>query len=61
MKRPSRVCAHQAIGFPLTQACVVVSALWGIVGFGELKGRRARFALASALVLAGALALASMR
>ena len=49
----------QAVGFPLTQVCVVVSSLWGILYFGELRDRLALtvFACASLLVLAGAAAL----
>ena len=49
----------QAVGFPLTQVCVVISALWGILFFGELPQPRARalFASSSVVVLAGAVAL----
>ena len=49
----------QAVGFPLTQVCVVISALYGILYFGELRLARARvlFAGSSAVVLAGAAAL----
>jgi glucose uptake protein GlcU len=49
----------QAVGFPLTQVCVVISALWGIFFFGELPQPRARalFASSSVVVLAGAVAL----
>ena len=49
----------QAVGFPLTQVCVVVSALWGIVYFRELRDRLALalFAAASSVVLASAAAL----
>ena len=50
----------QAVGFPLTQSCVVISALWGILYFGELaqRSRLAEFAMASVVVLAGAAMLA---
>ena len=49
----------QAVGFPLTQVCVLVSALWGILYFGELRDRQALalFGASSAVVLAGAGAL----
>ena len=49
----------QAVGFPLTQVCVVVSALWGILYFGELRDRAALriFAASAVLVLAAAAAL----
>ena len=49
----------QAVGFPLTQVCVVVSALWGIVYFRELRDRLALalFTAASCVVLASAAAL----
>ena len=49
----------QAVGFPLTQVCVVVSALWGILYFGELRDRTALriFAASAVLVLAAAAAL----
>jgi hypothetical protein len=49
----------QAVGFPLTQVCVVVSALYGVFVFGELRARAARvlFGASSAVVLAGAAAL----
>jgi hypothetical protein len=49
----------QAVGFPLTQVCVVVSALWGVLYFGELRDRKALqlFCAASLVVLAGATAL----
>ena len=50
----------QAVGFPLTQSCVVISALWGILYFGELarRSRLAEFGAASVVVLAGAALLA---
>ena len=46
----------QAVGFPLTQVCVLVSATFGILFFGELADARARalFVAAAATVLAGA-------
>lgn len=46
----------QAVGFPLTQVCVLVSAMFGILFFGELADARARalFVAAAATVLAGA-------
>ena len=49
----------QAVGFPLTQVCVVVSALWGILYFGELRERTAlrTFAASAVLMLAAAAAL----
>ena len=50
----------QAVGFPLTQVCVVISALWGICYFGELRESRAALALfggSSVVVLSGAVAL----
>lgn len=50
----------QAIGFPLTQVCVLVSAGWGMLGFNEIPhaSSRACFGSASLLVLAGAFLLA---
>ena len=50
----------QAVGFPLTQVCVVISSLWGICWFGELGDAKAPLvfvAASSAAVLGGALAL----
>ena len=49
----------QAVGFPLTQVCVVISALWGILYFGEFRDRTALsvFGASSVLVLGGAAAL----
>ena len=49
----------QAVGFPLTQVCVVISALWGILYFDELRDRTALlvFAASAVLVLTGAAAL----
>lgn len=46
----------QTVGFPLTQLCLVVSGLWGILYFREVRGSAAiaTFALASAVVLGGA-------
>mmetsp|Transcript_15547 Transcript_15547/g.23482 ORF Transcript_15547/g.23482 Transcript_15547/m.23482 type:complete len:146 (+) Transcript_15547:1-438(+) len=46
----------QAVGFPLTQVCVVVSALWGTLYFGELQHRLALalFCGSSLAVLVGA-------
>ena len=46
----------QAIGFPLTQCCVIVSSLWGILYFGELRDRAALgvFTGSSVLMLVGA-------
>ena len=50
----------QAIGFPLTQVCVLVSAGWGIGAFGEIPSATGRvlYAGASVLVLGGAVLLA---
>ena len=50
----------QAIGFPLTQVCVLVSAGWGIGAFGEIPSVTGRglFVGASVLVLGGAVLLA---
>ena len=49
----------QAVGFPLTQVCVVISALWGIGYFGELQhcAALATFGGSAVVVLAGAAAL----
>merc|ERR1712228_736054 len=46
----------QAVGFPLTQACVLVSGLWGIFYFRELTHWKALalFAMASMSIIAGA-------
>merc|ERR1712187_83525 len=38
----------QAVGFPLTQSCVLVSGLWGIFYFRELTDRKALAMFASA-------------
>jgi len=48
-----------ALGFPLTQSCVVICALWGIVLFGEMRSCQARVAccLGIAVVLVGAILL----
>lgn len=51
----------QAVGFPLTQVCVLVSAGLGMTFFGELAAPRPRaiFLAAAATVLAGAALLGS--
>mmetsp|Transcript_29367 Transcript_29367/g.94267 ORF Transcript_29367/g.94267 Transcript_29367/m.94267 type:complete len:102 (-) Transcript_29367:270-575(-) len=51
----------QSIGFPMTQSCVVISALWGIVVFKEMTARTPLllFLLSSTLVAAGASLLGS--
>ena len=53
----------QAVGFPLTQVCVLVSSLYGVCCFGELPGHRARglFFTAAGVVLFGAVLLAGSR
>lgn len=49
-----------ALGFPLTQSCIIVNALWGVMLFGEMPGTAQRVACAAGIVtiLAGALLLA---
>jgi glucose uptake protein GlcU len=44
------------LGFPLTQTCIVVTGLWGILFFRELSGRAAiaQFSLSVLLILSGA-------
>eukprot|EP00960_Hanusia_phi_P070549 767333-Hanusia_phi.AAC.2 len=51
----------QSVGFPMTQSCVVISALWGIVWFKEMTNRLSLllFLLSSVLVAAGASLLGS--
>ena len=45
----------QAIGFPLTQCCVIVSGLWGIMYYREIKGWGiTMFAVGVAIIVAGA-------
>jgi len=46
----------QTIGFPLTQCCLILNGVWGILYYREIKGATAicTFVLASAIVLAGA-------
>ena len=53
----------QAVGFPLTQVCVIVSAAWGVACFGELPRRAQRlgFAASSTITMVGATILASQR
>ena len=48
-----------SLTYLLTQVCVVISALWGILYFGELRDPSALrvFAASAVLVLAGAAAL----
>merc|ERR1719384_2461100 len=45
-----------ALGFPLTQSCIVICALWGIVLFGEMAACQAKVACALGIfvVLIGA-------
>ena len=44
----------QAVGFPLTQTCIVVAGLWGALFYGEIKGARALLLFAfSVLVIIG--------
>ena len=43
-----------AVGYPMSQSCLLVSGLWGIVYFGEVKGARSIFSFfLFALVLPG--------
>ena len=44
------------VGYPITQACLLVAGLCGILVYGEVRGRRAilRFFAASVVVVAGA-------
>ena len=46
----------QTIGFPLTQTCIVINGLWGILYYKEISGRWAIgvFAVGVVLVLVGA-------
>merc|ERR550514_688936 len=46
----------QTIGFPLTQCCLTINGLWGILYYKEIVGRAAilTFALSSVVILAGA-------
>jgi len=46
----------QTVGYPLTQLCLIVGGLWGILYFREVRGSAAvaTFALASAVVVGGA-------
>jgi glucose uptake protein GlcU len=48
-----------AVGYPVTQGCVVVSGLCGILVYGEIKGgaRICAWLLAALLLFAGASAL----
>merc|ERR1719336_2636720 len=40
-----------ALGFPLTQSCIVICALWGIVLFGEMESCPAKVACALGIVV----------
>jgi len=46
----------QTIGFPLTQCCLILNGVWGILYYKEIKGALAigTFVLASIIILAGA-------
>lgn len=46
----------QTIGFPLTQCCLVINGMWGILYYKEIQGARAigLFVLASFVIVAGA-------
>lgn len=46
----------QAVGYPLTQTCIVVAGLWGAFFFGELRGCKALslFAVSVAAIIGGA-------
>jgi glucose uptake protein GlcU len=46
----------QTIGFPLTQCCLMINGLWGILYYKEIVGRAAigTFILSSAFLLGGA-------
>lgn len=46
----------QTIGFPLTQCCLILNGVWGILYFKEIVGAAAigTFVLASAIILGGA-------
>jgi len=46
----------QTIGFPLTQCCLILSGIWGILYYKEIQGAAAisTFAIASVIILAGA-------
>lgn len=46
----------QVVGFPLTQCCLIICGLWGILYFREIQGCAAvgTFVAASAVILAGA-------
>lgn len=46
----------QTIGFPLTQTCIVLNGLWGILYFKEIAGKLpiSLFALGSLIIIAGA-------
>jgi len=47
------------VGYPLTQACIVISALWGVFYFKEIHGPAILLlALSTAVVLGGAAILA---
>jgi glucose uptake protein GlcU len=45
-----------AVGYPLTQACILISGLWGILFYREIKGAGAilRFFVCAVVLLAGA-------
>eukprot|EP00746_Dinoflagellata_sp_MGD_P002668 gnl/MRDRNA2_/MRDRNA2_105221_c0_seq1.p1 gnl/MRDRNA2_/MRDRNA2_105221_c0~~gnl/MRDRNA2_/MRDRNA2_105221_c0_seq1.p1 ORF type:complete len:490 (-),score=80.16 gnl/MRDRNA2_/MRDRNA2_105221_c0_seq1:666-2135(-) len=38
-----------ALGFPLTQACIIVTAIWGMALFGEMPGTASRVACATGI------------
>jgi len=46
----------QTIGFPLTQCCLILNGLWGILYYREIQGTKAigTFALGAAVILVGA-------
>lgn len=46
----------QTIGFPLTQCCLLINGLWGILYYGEIAGALpiSLFILASVVIIAGA-------
>jgi len=48
------------VGYPLTQTCIVIASLWGIVFFKEIRGAEPimTFALATVVVLGGCILLA---
>jgi len=46
----------QTIGFPLTQCCLILNGLWGILYYREIRGTKAigTFAVGAAVILVGA-------